>query len=143
MRDLSDGGMVERRRKGGTHVRSDPVTRARPDIPITRKEVEQKGSVYRYRLVRKSIAAIPRTVATRFGLPAPTKMMRVEALHLADRKPCIYEDRWICLNTVPEIKDVDLEIASANEWLVHNKPYSECDVRFYAKNADKKRCAKS
>lgn len=39
MRDLSDSGIVERRRKGGTHLRADPVTRAVLDIPITRREV--------------------------------------------------------------------------------------------------------
>jgi GntR family histidine utilization transcriptional repressor len=55
MRDLSDSGIVERRRKAGTIVRADPVTRATLDIPITRKEVEQKGRVYGYQLLNRSI----------------------------------------------------------------------------------------
>jgi GntR family histidine utilization transcriptional repressor len=43
MQDLSMAGLVERKRKGGTHVRTDPVTRATFDIPITRREVEQRA----------------------------------------------------------------------------------------------------
>ena len=43
MRDLSDSGLVERRRKGGTHVRADPVTRATLDIPITRRKLNKKA----------------------------------------------------------------------------------------------------
>lgn len=136
MRDLSDSGIVERRRKGGTHVRHDPVTRATLDIPITRKEVENKGSVYGYQLVSSAMAEIPRSVAARFGLSAPVKMLQVRALHLSDQRPYIYEDRWVCLDTVPELGDVDLARESANEWLVRNKPYSRCDIRFYARNAD-------
>ena len=135
MRDLSDSGIVERKRKGGTHVRIDPVTRATLDIPITRKEVENKGSVYGYQLVSKTMAETPRSVAAKFGLSAPIEMMRIQALHLADQRPYIFEDRWVCLDTVPEFADVDLERESANEWLVRNKPYSRCDIRFFAKKA--------
>jgi len=42
----------------------------------------------------------------------------------------------VCIDTVPDIKSVDLRRDSANEWLVRNKPYSKCDVRFYARTAD-------
>lgn len=135
MRDLSDSGIVSRRRKGGTHVRSDPVTRATLDIPITRREVEQKGAVYAYQLIRQKVARIPRPVAARFGLSRPAPMLNVQALHLADGHPYIYEDRWVCTDTVPDILGVDLALESANEWLVRNKPYSRCDIRFYATGA--------
>jgi len=55
---------------------------------------------------------------------------------LSDGKPYLLEDRWICLETVPEMRDLDLQRESANEWLVVNKPYSRCDVKFYAISAD-------
>lgn len=135
MRDLAESGVVERRRKGGTHVRSDPVTRATLDIPITRREVEQRGSVYGYQLINLEEADTPYEIAASFGLPSPCRMLRVEAVHMADRRPYIYEDRWISPQTVPEIRDVDLTAESANEWLVRNKPYNRCDLRFYAERA--------
>ncbi|QFT96413.1 HTH-type transcriptional repressor YvoA [Roseovarius sp. THAF8] len=135
MQDLSDSGLVERRRKGGTRVRPDPVTRATLDIPITRREVEQRGGRYGYHLIRRSEANAPRAVLSAFELDTPRPMVRVEALHLSDSRPYILEDRWICPRTSPEIRDLDFTEQSANEWLVHNKPYTRLDLRFYAISA--------
>lgn len=135
MRDLSDSGLVERRRKGGTIVRADPVTRAILDIPITRLEVEQKGGIYGYQLLKKTTDLTPIPVTANFGLEMPQVMLRIQALHLANQRPYIYEDRWVSLQTVPDLADVDLSKKSANEWLVRNKPYSRCDLRFYAARA--------
>ena len=136
MRDLAESGIIQRRRKGGTTVRTDPVTRATLDIPVIRQEVEQKGSVYGYQLVKSELAEAPFAVTANFGLDMPEKMLRIEALHRADRQPYIYEDRWISTDTVPEILNVDLSKISANEWLIQNRPYSRCDIRFFAINAN-------
>lgn len=136
MRSLAESGHVERRRKGGTTVRQDPVTRATLDIPITRLEVEQKGSTHSYQLIRNSVQLTPPSIMANFGLFEAEEMLRVEALHLADGQPYLLEDRWISLKTVPEIREVDLTRESANEWLVRNRPYSRCDLKFYARNAN-------
>jgi len=136
MRDLADSGIVERRRKGGTRVRSDPVIRATLDIPDTRKEVEAKGATYGYQLISRSFELAPRGIVARFGLSEPEQMLRIKALHMADNRPYTLEDRWVSTETVPEILDIDLATQSANEWLIHNKPYSRFDLRFYAEDAD-------
>ncbi|MGJ8604358.1 MAG: GntR family transcriptional regulator [Marivita sp.] len=136
MQDLSQSGLVERKRKGGTHVLADPVTRATFDIPITRREVEQRGSKYDYQLIRRSVEQTPLTIMARFGIQAAVKMLRVKALHLADNRPFIFEDRWVDLRSTPGIMEVDLTVQSANEWLVRNKPYSRLDVRFSALPAE-------
>ena len=136
MQDLSDSGLVERRRKGGTKVRSEPVTRATLDIPITRREVEQKGGRYGHQLINSTRTDAPRGVMATFELKKTQAMLRVEALHLSDGRPYILEDRWISLDTVPEITGADLTTQSANEWLVLNRPYNQCDLRFYATSAN-------
>ncbi|MGV6849815.1 MAG: GntR family transcriptional regulator [Marinibacterium sp.] len=136
MQDLSDNGLVERRRKGGTRVCVDPVTRATVDIPITRREVEQKGGCYGYQLIRCVEEPAPRSVLGACEFAQSRTMLHVEALHLSDGLPYILEDRWICLETSPEIRSVDLARQSANEWLVVNKPYTRVDLRFYAVSAD-------
>lgn len=136
MQDLSDSGLVERRRKGGTKVRSEPVTRATLDIPITRREVEQKGGRYGHQLIHSTRTDAPRGVMASFELTKTHPMLRVEALHLSDGRPYILEDRWISLDTVPEITGVDLTAQSANEWLVLHRPYNQCDLRFYAISAN-------
>lgn len=136
MQDLSQIGLVERKRKGGTHVLTDPVTRATFDIPVTRREVEQRGSKYDYQLVSRTIERTPLTVMARFGIQQPIDMLRAKALHLADNRPYMFEDRWVDPRSTPDILDVDLTLESANEWLVRNKPYSRVDVRFSAMNAE-------
>lgn len=132
---LAEEGIVERRRKGGTHVRREPPTRAVLDIPVTRQEVEAAGAAYGYRLVAREVAETPGPVAARLGLRRPERMLRVRALHLADGRPHLHEDRWVSLATVPEIAEVDLSAESANEWLVRNRPYSRCDLALSARAA--------
>ncbi len=135
MQDLVHSGTVNRRRKGGTTVTLHPITRTTFDIPITRLEIQTAGKEYGYFLVSREIRVSPTHVASSFGLAKPMEMLHVVALHLADKKPYIYEDRWIVHSTTPEILDIDLSRESANEWLIRNRPYSDCEVRFLAKNA--------
>jgi GntR family histidine utilization transcriptional repressor len=135
MQDLVLSGTVNRRRKGGTRIALHPITRTTFDIPITRLEIETAGKEYGYYLVSREILVTPPNVASSFGLSKPMEMLHVVALHLADKKPYIFEDRWIAHATTPEIMDVDLSRESANEWLIRNRPYSDCEVRFLAKKA--------
>lgn len=132
MRSLADNGIVERRRKAGTTVRSDPVTRTTLDIPITRLEVEGRGDTYGYHLISREIRQPTSLIAARFGLAGQQELLNACSLHLSNGRPYIFENRWISLQTVPEILDVDLSEESANEWLVRNRPYNRCDVQIYA-----------
>ncbi|NRP13228.1 HTH-type transcriptional repressor YvoA [Aliiroseovarius sp. xm-m-379] len=136
MQDLSDIGLIERKRKGGTRVRANPVTRATLDIPITRLEVEETGAVYGYQLIDQQVRPTPRDITAKLEQAEPTSMLQVQALHLADHRPYVFEDRWVSIETAPEILDVDLTRESANEWLVRNKPYTRFDLRIYAISAD-------
>jgi len=135
MNALADEGLIERKRRGGTRVLARPVTRATFDIPVAREEVEATGRTYGYQLVAREIAETPHAIAAAMGLASPERMLRAQALHLANRRPFMFEDRWISLATVPEITDVDLTTESANEWLLAHRPYSRYTLRFSAANA--------
>lgn len=139
MQDLSDSGLIERRRKGGSRVRPDPVTRATLDIPVARKEVESRGSTYGYRLISREVGPPPHAVQAAFGTTITQPMLRVQALHLADARPFILEDRWIMPETVPEALELDVAQVNVNEWLVKHKPYDKLDMRFYAEKAGAER----
>ena len=136
MRDLADSGIVERRRKGGTRFMPERLTRATFDIPVARIEVERRGGTYGYQLIRAGREPAPLPVAAALGLRKCPELLHVEALHLSDGRPFLYEDRWIFTGTVPEIEGVDLTRESANEWLVRNRPFSRADLRFSAEAAD-------
>lgn len=135
MLELAQSGTVRRRRKGGTTITLHPITRATLDIPITRLEIEATGKTPGYTLISQDIKQTPEPVTKAFRLSQPVDMLHVKALHLADGAPYIFEDRWVCHTTTPEILDVDLSIESANEWLIRNRPYSDCDIRFLAQKA--------
>jgi len=141
MRSLAEEGLVERRRKGGTTVTSDPVTRATLNIPITRLEIEARGHSYGYHLIMREMRSATATIAALFGQneTGPVLHLRalhLRALHLADGRPYMFEDRWISVDTVPEVGQVDFSVISANEWLVRNRPFSRCDVQIYARTPD-------
>lgn len=133
MRSLAEDGLIERKRKGGTTVNRNPVTRTTLDIPITKVEIEARGYSYQHQLIDAVEQRAPPDVAARFGSAGDDgTAMRIRALHRADGRPYLLEDRWISLTTVPEIRDLDLSAISANEWLVQNRPYSRCDVQILA-----------
>ena len=139
MQNLADRGLVERRRKGGTHVSAQPVTRATLDIPVTRDEIEARGRQYSCQLIRRSVKPPPVPIAGAFALKSPQPMLHILALHMSDGQPYIFEDRWVSTETVPEILEVDLSEISANEWLVKNRPISSASIRLYAEPADTER----
>lgn len=136
MQDLSDAGLIERRRKGGSHVRAQPIVRATLDIPVTRRDVEGRGQRYGYHLLGTNAEPAPRPVLAKFGLKGMMPTLRVQSVHYADDQPHSYEDRWVFTDTVPEFRDIDLNVISANEWLVANRPYTGFDMSFYAISAD-------
>ena len=141
MRSLADSGIIERRRKGGTIVRRNPITRAILDIPVTRLEIEQSGSIYGYHMIECRRLLSPVAISAVMELAEREEMLNVKALHLSDGRPYLFEDRWISLETVPEISGVDLKRQSANEWLVYNRPFSRCSVQIFAHQASKEDAA--
>lgn len=141
MQDLSDQGLIERRRKGGTRVRRDPVARATLSIPLMRREIEDAGGAYGYRLIAREMVPPPAPVRSAMGPAAPAALLSVTALHLSDGAPHALEARWVNPEVVPEILDVDLSVTSANEWLVTNKPYSRFTLEISAEGADRESAA--
>lgn len=128
LRDLAEAGLLERRRKAGTHVALTPVRKATFDIPIIRQDVVARGQAYGYRLIARHLAATD-------DLPG-TEVLRVTALHLADGLAFCLEDRWINPDAAPGVLEADLSTISANEWLVRHTAFSGGDIDFGAVAAD-------
>lgn len=121
LRALAESGTLERRRRAGTRVALHPVLRATLAIPITRLEIEETGARYGYRLLESGLAPAPGGL----GCSGPDKALHVRALHLADERPYLLEDRWISMAAVPDVLTADLASESANEWLVRNAPFTD------------------
>ena len=132
LRELALQGFLERRRRGGTRVSATPVRRAVLDIPIIRQEVEGTGAAHGYRRLERKRRKPSRRIRETHGLAADADMLRVRALHSADGRPYLHEDRWILIATVPEVLEADFESVSANEWLVRNVPLVRGEIELGA-----------
>jgi len=136
MRELADEGLIERKRKAGTRVRLSPVRQARFNIPVVRKEIEARGAVYRYALVRRDIRTAPDWLRARLKLEEGGQVLHLTCMHYGDGAPYQYEDRWISLAALPQAEDVDFTAIGPNEWLVATVPFTEAEISFSATSAD-------
>jgi GntR family transcriptional regulator, histidine utilization repressor len=132
MQELSDDGIIERRRKGGSRVKQSPARQVTFEIPLVRIEIESLEAKYDYVLISDSVDAAPRKLQTRLGLSTRAAVRHIRCLHLASGKPYQFEDRWIVLATVPRARSADFSEISPNEWLVQEVPYTNAEVRFSA-----------
>ena len=136
MQELSDDGIIERRRKGGSRVKLSPVRQVTFEIPLVRIEIEQRGFIYQYSLISDKVVAAPRWLTSRLGLAAQHQLRHVKCLHSADGQPYQFENRWINLKAVPRARSADFSAVSPNEWLVREVPYTNAELRFSAVAAD-------
>lgn len=119
LRELTEEGIIERRRKSGTRVKMLPDKQARFAIPIVRREVEERGARYRYALVHRQEIAAPDWLVPRIGLRRGQKVLHLQCMHYADNAPFQFEECWVNIEAVPSILEADLETIGPNEWLAH------------------------
>ncbi len=135
LRQLAEAGILDRRRKVGTRVALHPVRKATLDISITRREVEQRGAIYTHILLERRLSSSPAIIQSQMQLARTAKLLHLRALHMADDRPFLYEDRWVNTETVPDALHIDFKAINANEWLVQNALFTTGDITFSAANA--------
>ncbi len=136
LRELADGGFVERRRKSGTRVTTAPVKLAKFEIALVRKMVEEQNADYRYTLVNRSIDPAPAWLSSRLGLGPDRRVLHVLCMHYANNRPFQFEERWVNLDVVPEIEHADLSQSGPNEWLLANVPFTDAEMILSSVPAD-------
>lgn len=136
MRELTEEGFLERRRKAGTRVRQSPLRAARFEIPLVRVEIEATGAAYRYALLARAVGVAPDWLRARLGLAGGARVLHLRCLHAADGAPYQYEDRWINLAALPEVEAADFTLSGPNDWLIRVVPFSEVEISFLATAAE-------
>ena len=138
VRALADAGLIERRRRAGSFVRSPRVQAAVLDIPELEAEVLRRGQVYGWAMISRRPRPLDVGVAEESSLSEPgTDVLEIVGLHLAGGVPFASEQRLINLAVVPEAADVDFAVASPGAWLLDNVPWSEAEHRISALGADR------
>jgi len=138
MRELAEDGILDRKRKAGTRVNKSPVRHAKFAIPLVKIEIESTGAVYRYTLLNKKIFIAPAWLRARLNLDDSAEVLHLQCMHFADNTPFQFEDRWINIDAVPNIKNADFTTIGPNEWLVNEVPFTDVEIAFSARVADKK-----
>ncbi|PZO68301.1 MAG: GntR family transcriptional regulator [Paracoccus denitrificans] len=133
---LADEGLLDRKRRAGTHVTINPARKATLTIPIVREQIEQAGLDYSHRVVAQKISPLPAEVAARMALPEGTPLIHLRTVHFGGADPFQVEDRWVNPTAAPGAEEVDFHRINANEWLVRNFPWLRNDMAFSAENAN-------
>ena len=133
---LAEEGLLDRKRRAGTHVTVNPARKATLTIPVVREQVEQAGMAYSHRVVAQRRSPVPLAIALRMGLPEGAPLIHLRTVHYGDDKPFQAEDRWINPDAAPGADGTDFQRFNANEWPVRNFPWSRTDIVFSAENAN-------
>ena len=136
LRDVTEMGLIERKRKAGTRVRMTPIRAARFEMPLVRADIEKTGAIYRYELIQRTLGPAPDWLSDKMNLAANSPMLHVICLHRANERAFQLEDRWINLTALPQASGQDFTMIGPNEWLIAAVPFSEVEVSFFAKAAD-------
>ncbi|WP_374632462.1 GntR family transcriptional regulator [Paracoccus sp. (in: a-proteobacteria)] len=133
---LAEEGLLDRKRRAGTHVTVNPARKATLTIPIVREQVEAAGLSYSHRVVAQKLSPIPADVALRMSLPEGAMLLHLRTVHYGDDQPFQVEDRWVNPGAAPGVERIDFHRFNANEWLVRNFPWLHAEMAFSAENAN-------
>lgn len=136
LRELAEEGYLERKRKTGTRVLKSPVRKARFSIPLVRDEIIETGATYRYSLIERTLLAAPSWLAARLDLTLKQQVLHLRCMHFANNKPFQYENRWIVVDSVPDVLDADFTKFGPNDWLVQKVPFTNLELSFLATKVD-------
>ena len=135
LRSLAERGVLDRKRKAGTRVALQPDAKATLTISLIRKDIEARGQVYTYQRLLRETGPAPANIRAAMQL-GDQPMLHLQALHLADGAPHVFEDRWINAAAAPGVLDKAFTTISANEWLLKHAPYTHGDITFSARAAE-------
>ncbi len=134
LRTLADRGILERKRKIGTRVALYPISNAIFKISLIRKEIENQGNTYNYKLIKPYPTISKHQRGVHPNITENSHVIFIKALHESNRKPFVVEDRWINTAVVPSAIHQTFEQFSPNEWLLENVPYTHGEISFSAIN---------
>ena len=124
---LARAGLIERRKRSGSHVARPRSQAAILEIQDIRAEVEALGLAYGYELLKRSTrtqADIAEGLA-QFGVGS--SLLDIACLHRAGEAPFCLEERTISLDAVPEAADESFAEGAPGPWLLGHIPWSAAE----------------
>ncbi|RWK43087.1 UTRA domain-containing protein [Mesorhizobium sp.] len=119
---LTEAGLLERRRKQGTRVAQTTESHAVIGFLDIRKEIEDKGRLYSYRVLAADRIIAGKQTGIWPEVPAGTPLLKLSAVHLGFEKAEVVEERLINLQAAPEAAEADFEAETPSTWLLARLP---------------------
>lgn len=115
---MADDGLIVRRRKAGTFVAQPTDDHAVMTIADLAEEIEAAGHIYGYTLLTRRQARASAALIAELELPRAEPVLALTALHLADGRPAVHEERWILLQSVPSAAHADFGAIAPGRFLL-------------------------
>lgn len=136
LREMTEDGLLVRRRRAGTFVADPPSPTALLRIVDMARAIPRAGRRYGYRCLLEEVTDADDGVADRLGIDPGDPVRHVVCLHEADGEPLELEERWINLAVLPEAGTADFRDRGPGGWLLEAAPWTEAEHTVTAINAD-------
>lgn len=130
---LAEDGLIERRKRAGSFVRSQRLDATVLDIPDIEVEVRRRGDDYAFRLLSRDIRQP--VGADELALASGGDLLALQGLHYASGQPLAFEERLISLTAVPTAAEVDFAAQSPGHWLLEAVPWTRAEHQIFAEVA--------
>jgi len=135
LRELTDTGLLIRKRRAGTFVAPPPAPAAMLEIVDMSKLIPARGQDYAFEMIDSAVVEASEELRQRFDLPDGGMLRRLICLHRADAIPLELEERWINLAVLPDARDADFSQTPPGAWLLQQAPWTQAEHTISARNA--------
>lgn len=135
LRELTEEGLLVRRRRAGTFVAQPDAPSALLKIVDMSKAIPARGQAYGYVCETDETVPAAGTIAKAMRLPQGARLQHVECIHTADGEIVEFEERWINLALLPEAAHAGFSRQGPGGWLLKVAPWTEAEHTVSAVNA--------
>lgn len=136
LRELTDEGLIIRRRRAGSFVALPPPPAAMLEIVDMSSLIPARGQHYHYECLVNETQNADQETAERMRIETGSPVQRILCRHYADEAVVELEERWINLSLLPEARTAAFDRSSPGAWLLSVAPWTEAEHTVSAANAD-------
>lgn len=117
---LTRQGFIRREQGRGTFVNSQISQHSYFTLTSFNEDMRRQHRQPGTRILHAAIIPATADIARHLGITTDDPTLCIRRLRLADRKPVVYETRYLAQSLCPQLLEYDLENLSVHDLLVHN-----------------------
>lgn len=132
---LNAAGLIERRKRAGTFVKTPRIDSTVLNIPDIQVDIHARGEAYRFECLSHNVRSPRNEAETELAGPEG-RVLALTGLHYASEAPLAFEERLISLAAVPQAASFDFSTQSPGHWLLEAIPWTQAENQISAAPAD-------